>query len=166
MKVLLPDYTFNATSKQITFNVTDVVSLNRVLIITNVNTNVIIYNFADPAKGGTILNNVLTLDYDTTSMSSSDPLQIFLDLYGSPSTETTLTSTNESIKLLRRIVKAIEPISVQDSLQRQKVIIEGISGSATITNVSTFANIDLRYQFIDAARTAYATGIRAKIINT
>ena len=101
MKVLFTDYAFNATAKTITFNTTEAVSLSRVLIITNVNTNVIIYNFANPLQGGTILNNVLTLDFDTSSMSSSDPLQIFLDLYGTPSTETTSVATNESIKLLR-----------------------------------------------------------------
>ncbi len=163
MKVLLPDYTFNATAKTITFNTTESVSLNRVLIITNVNTNTIIYNFANPLQGGIITNNVLTLDFDTTSMSNTDSLQIFLDLYGSPSTETTSVSTNESIKLLRRLVKLAEPLATQDSLQRQKVIVEGMSGTVGIT---TFASIDLRFQFMEAARISYATGIRAKIINT
>ena len=108
MKVLFQDYTFNASAKTVTVNVTETVTLNRILLITNVSTNAIIYNFANPLQGGVIANNVLTLDFDTTSMSNSDSLQIFLDLYGSPSTETTSVSTNESIKLLRRIAKAIE----------------------------------------------------------
>ena len=166
MKVLFQDYTFNASAKTVTFNVTETVTLNRILLITNVSTNAIIYNFANPLQGGVIANNVLTLDFDTTSMSNSDSLQIFLDLYGSPSTETTSVSTNESIKLLRRLVKIAEPLAVQDSSQRQKVVVEGISGTTTIGNVSTLSNVDARFQFVDAARTAYATGIRAKIINT
>lgn len=166
MKVLLPDYTFNAAEKKITFNVSDVVSLNRVLIITNVNTNIIIYNFTNPAQGGTILNNVLTLDYDTTSMSDSDTLQIFLDLYGSPSTETTSVSTNESIKLLRRLVKLSETLAVQDIAQRQRVVIEGITGTTTISTLNALANVDARFQFMEQARISYATGIRTKITNT
>lgn len=159
MKVLFTDYAFNATAKTITFNTTEAVSLSRVLIITNVNTNVIIYNFANPLQGGTILNNVLTLDFDTSSMSSSDPLQIFLDLYGTPSTETTSVATNESIKLLRRLVKLAEPLGVQDPNNRQRV---AISGESSI-NVSSYGSVDSRWQIIDWARTAYATGIRAKI---
>jgi hypothetical protein len=158
MKVLLQDYTFNAAASEIKFNVTDVVKLNSVLIITNVTSNVIIYNFANPLQGGTILNNVLKLDYNTSSMSSSDTLQIFLDLYGSPSTETTSVATNESIKLLRRLLKAIEPISIQDSNQRQRITVD--NGSI---NISTYGSIDPRWQIVDWARTAYATGIRAKI---
>ena len=56
------------------------------LIITNVTDNVIIYNFASPGLGGTTSYNAsidhttLTLDYDTSSMSSDDSLQIFLDV--------------------------------------------------------------------------------------
>ena len=166
MKVLLPDYTFNAAAKQITFNVSDVVSLNRVLIITNVNTNVIIYNFVNPVQGGTILNNVLTLDYDTTSMSDSDTLQIFLDLYGSPSTETTSVATNESIKLLRRLVKLSEPLGTQDAAQRQRITVDLLPTLGQLNNISTFAGVDIRFQFMEQARIAYATGIRTKITNT
>ena len=169
MKVLFQDYTFDATTKKITFNVTDVVSLNRVLIITNVTTNVIIYNFANPLQGGAITNNVLTLDYDTTSMSNSDSLQIFLDLYGSPSTESTSIATNESIKLLRRLVKLSEPLGTQDVQQRQRVVVEGLSGYAFLSGMTTLnqlAGVDARFQFMEQARISYATGIRAKITNT
>jgi len=77
MKVLFENYSFNAASKQITFNTTSVIGLEDLLLITNVTDNVIIYNFADPTKGGTISNNVLTLTYNTTGMSNTDKLQIF-----------------------------------------------------------------------------------------
>jgi hypothetical protein len=55
------------------------------LLITNVTDNVIIYNFAGSGLGGTTSytnsthKTVLTLDYDTSSMSASDELQIFVD---------------------------------------------------------------------------------------
>ena len=54
-------------------------------LITNVTDNIIIYNFASSGTGGTSAydaatgETTLTLDYDTSSMSADDELQIFVD---------------------------------------------------------------------------------------
>ena len=54
-------------------------------LITNVTDGVIIFNFADPANGGTISydstenKTTLTLEHDTSAMSASDEIQIFID---------------------------------------------------------------------------------------
>ena len=93
MKVLFTDYTFNSTNKTVTFNTKNVINLNNILLITNVTRNIIIYNFANPSLGGTLSNNVLTLTYNTTTMSSSDLLQIFLDLGEHKSRNSIKTST-------------------------------------------------------------------------
>lgn len=157
MKVLFQDYTFNAATKQITFNTTDVVSLNQVLVITNVTDNVIIYNFADAAKGGTIANNVLTLTFDTTTMSNTDSLQIFLDLYGTP-------STDDSVVLLRRLIQLLTPIATQDAQQRQRVTVENSSVSvSTITTLQTLNGVDTKFYLIDQARNTFANGIRQNL---
>ena len=55
------------------------ITLDQILLVTNVTSNVIIYNFADPAKGGYLTGNILTLSASTVSMSNSDRLQIFVD---------------------------------------------------------------------------------------
>lgn len=55
------------------------ITLDQILLITNVTSNTIIYNFADPTKGGYLTGNVLTLSASTVSMLSSDRLQIFVD---------------------------------------------------------------------------------------
>jgi hypothetical protein len=117
MKILFEDYTFNAATKQITFNTTSVVGLEQLLVITNVTDNIIIYNFADPSAGGTVANNVLTLDYDTTSMSNTDNLQIFLDNLESP-------ASDEMLRLMGRMVKLLEPSAVQDVQGRQALTIQ------------------------------------------
>jgi hypothetical protein len=88
MKTLITNYTFSPSTKQVflsgfSYNILQ----DQLLLITNVSQNIIIYNFADPTAGGNIVNNVVTLSADTTSMLSSDRLQIFLDdlrdpLYG------------------------------------------------------------------------------------
>jgi hypothetical protein len=159
MKVLFQDYTFNAATKQITFNTSDTVLLNQILVITNVTDNTIIYNFADAAKGGTIANNVLTLAFDTTSMSNTDSLQIFLDLYGTP-------STDDSVVLLRRLIQLLTPIAVQDGQQRQRVVIDSMSGGMTLTtvnNLNNLAGVDTRYFLMDTARNVFANGIRQNL---
>lgn len=184
MKILFEDYSFNAASKQITLNITDVVGLADLLVITNVTDNIIIYNFADPTKGGTIANNVLTLTYNTTGMSDTDKLQIFLDNKLTPASE-------ESIQYLKRIVQLLTPLSVQDNAQRQRVAIDAstatvtVSGTvtanpasgtittvgnittvgtiSTITNLAALGGVDPRFQFTDAARLTYAQGIRRNL---
>lgn len=74
----LGSYAFNAAWKTITFSWLGNVMIEQVRLITNVTDWVIIYNFASAAKKGVMSNNVLTLDYDTTTMSDTDSLQIDL----------------------------------------------------------------------------------------
>jgi hypothetical protein len=77
MKKLVTSYTFVAASK--TVQSSEFTSLKNILLITNVTDNIIIYNFADATKGGTFSGSTVTLTYDTSSMSNSDDLQIFID---------------------------------------------------------------------------------------
>ena len=54
-------------------------------LITNVTDGIIIFNFADPANGGTVSYNsvtnqtTLTLEHDTSAMDAADDIQIFID---------------------------------------------------------------------------------------
>ena len=125
MKILFEDYTFSAASKQVTFNTTSTIGLSQLLIITNVTTNQIIYNFADPNAGGTVVNNVLTLDYDTTSMSDTDTLQIFLDSLMTPASDEMLQSVQDQTEMLGRVVKLLEPSSRTNASGMQQVDIAG-----------------------------------------
>lgn len=72
------DYSFNAVSKQVTFIGISGLTLDQIIIITNVTDNILIYNFMDPVKGGSLVGSVLTLDYDTSGMGNSDNLQIYI----------------------------------------------------------------------------------------
>lgn len=77
MNVTLTAYTFNAAAKQITFTGRASVDLRRFTII--VNQGVVIFDVADPTRGGTVVGNVLTLAYDTAAMNNADPLVIVYD---------------------------------------------------------------------------------------
>jgi hypothetical protein len=80
MKQIIPTYTFSASAKTVTFTDLDSISLERILLITNTTKNVILYNFADPTKGGTVATNVLTLATSTTGMADTDKLNIVYDM--------------------------------------------------------------------------------------
>lgn len=89
-------------------------------------------------------------------------------------------ATEDSIILLRRILKQVDSLGVVDSAQRQKVTVEGATiTSGTITTVSTvttcatvtsatnlvaLGGVDGRYLHIDTARNASANGIRANLV--
>lgn len=74
------EYTFSPSAKTVTFFGVVIPALENILLISNVTYGIVIYSFADPDFGVTFVNNVLTLEYDTTAMLASDALQIWVDL--------------------------------------------------------------------------------------
>lgn len=163
MKILFEDYTFDASSKQIQFNNVVSIKKEQLLLITNVTDNIIIYNFANPQLGGTISDNILTLNYDTTSMSDTDALQIFIENLYTPASEETLQVLEDQTVLLRRMVKLLEPSSRQDSAGRQDIAITSFSPVALIAQYSTYIgalnNVITTQEsnFVLQSRIAYAT---------
>lgn len=83
MKKNITNYIFNAANKTIIFNDYTNIEIEKILQISNVKTAEIIYSpmdFGDSKKRkGNVSENILSLSYDTTSMSNSDPLQIWYD---------------------------------------------------------------------------------------
>jgi len=85
-KLYVGNYTFDASARGIILR--GHVVPEELLIITNVTDNIIIYNFADTTKGYNSHQfayddyeepiTIITLVYDTTSMSDTDKLQIFV----------------------------------------------------------------------------------------
>jgi len=113
-------YTFDATSRTITFNNEyEGIELNQLFIITNVTYNQIIYNFACEGYGGVINSLTLTLDYDTTLMSNLDELQIII--YQDISNGT--IQTNELLLEIKRNTKMLSGINelliIQNELIKQ-----------------------------------------------
>jgi hypothetical protein len=76
-------------------------------------------------------------------------------------------ATDESLVLLRRIVKLLESNAVVDAANRQRVTVEvipttNVVGTVAVSNLATIAGHGLQ-QFVDVARNAYANGIRSKL---
>lgn len=78
-KRLATGYTFDASAQTILHADFSDITLEGILLITNVTDNVIIYNFADPLKGGTLSTDTLTLTFNTTTMDDSDKLMILVE---------------------------------------------------------------------------------------
>ena len=166
MKKLIENYTFDKTAKTVTFtdySVANPISLENILLVTNVTDNVIIYNFADPAFGGTVADNVLTLTFNTAAMSNSDKLQIFYDDAVAPASDTSIQAMTDVVLTLKRIAKNMESLQVVDSNQRQRVAVEAIANMTTLgqcNNAVQFGGVDPKFMIIDLARAAYNSGIR------
>ncbi len=95
MDIQIKNYTFDAVAKTITFSDYSAIRLDSVRVIANVTAGVIIYTFTDPNLGGNVLNNVLSLDYDTSAMNNSDALQIIYN-----NDEIKATATNQELMLI------------------------------------------------------------------
>lgn len=138
MKILVSNYTFDASEKKITFTDYNPIVIERVLLITNITDNIIIYNFADPTKGGTAATNVLTLTYDTTSMSDTDKLQIFYDDASTTQpisgTVTANAGTNLNTSSLATSAKQLP--------DNHQVTVSNIASTPVITGFATSAKQD------------------------
>jgi hypothetical protein len=97
-------YIFEASRKRVT--IFDVPGLTResVLLITNLTTGTVVYQFNSAAKGGILAGSSLTLEYDTTAMADSDALQIVVHL---PTLQQVLdlSITNRLLAEIRDILK-------------------------------------------------------------
>lgn len=138
MKILITAYTFDASAKTITFTGYGTLSLESVLLITNVTDNIIIYNFADPTKGGTVATNVLTLDYDTTTMDDADDIQIY---YDDPSATQAISDGGGSVTVdgsvtvgsaLPAGTNAIGKLAANDGVDIGDVTINNASGGSAV----------------------------------
>jgi len=78
-KKRITGYTFDASAQTVLAAEFSDVTLAGIQLIINVTDQIIIYNFADTAKGGTLATDTLTLEYDTTTMADTDELMILVE---------------------------------------------------------------------------------------
>ena len=137
MKKLITNYTFIPASKQIVFKDYTSISLASVLMITNVQSNLLIYNFVDPTAGGAVSGNVLTLDYNTTAQSASDPLQIWYD------DTTNQPATQDGLDILQYLLEEIRFLSMtRDQVNGAlRTVFPTGTTLPTVTTVGTVSSI-------------------------
>jgi hypothetical protein len=152
MKTKIDNYTFNKTAKTITFTDYSAIRLDGILLITNVTDNIIIYNFADATKGGTVLTNVLTLAYDTSSMDNADKLLIYYDdsdvelatVESQDAIVEEISNKDIMIALKALIVAMANPSYVDKSTNQMRSVVTGaVTVSGTVTSSTTVAISDI-----------------------
>lgn len=116
------DYTFDASTRTITFSSNfGVFPIEHLLVITNLSTNELIYNFACSGFGGTLSGRVLTLEVDTTSQSDNDALQIILYQDAATANSSELTLLSEANSRLNYLGEILAEIKVTNSLLMEVV---------------------------------------------
>lgn len=166
MKKLISNFTFDPVQRTLTFNDYATVDLERLLLVTNVTDNVIIYNFADPTRGGGVAGNVVTLLFDTTSMSSNDALQIFYEDAAVPATEATIDALLQLTGYLKLLINQTKTLATQDTFNRQRVVVDTITMPTTVvtgTVIATHSYGDLVMRQ-ESSRSQFATGIRSNLV--
>ena len=135
MKKRIINYTFDKTAKTITFLDYSSILLSSILLITNVKEGIDIFLFDDATKGGTISGNVLTLEYDTTAQSNSDPLLILI--YD----DSEAASDDLQELVLSRLAGLNVLEMAQSSVGEIKVVLGSTSSSANIGTITTVASV-------------------------
>lgn len=110
------DYTFNPATKTIVIKRN--LQPQRLMLMTNVTKNIVIYNFSDPALGyaswtreqnGADIETHIVLKYNTASMSSTDKLQLIIDDYA------TVVDVEESLQDAVGKLRTSTPQSLMDT---------------------------------------------------
>lgn len=126
---------------KVTFSGLDL-ELNQILIITNISRNTIIYNFASTSAGvSSFSNNELVLIFDTSTYSSNDILQVFVDISGEKYPVPIDMSPKSwlSVAFSRIMASLASPVGYAQDTKRYRAttLIE----SGTVTTVSTVSTV-------------------------
>jgi hypothetical protein len=139
MKTQILNYTFDKAARTVTFNDYKSIRLDSILLITNVTDGLIVYNFADSSKGGSVSGNVLSLAFDTTGMDNSDKLQIFYD-------DLNTVTYGDFVDMLKQLILIMANPSTTDKTLNQirtaPQSLPTLATCSTVTTVNTLANVD------------------------
>lgn len=145
MKTLIDDYSFNASTKQITLNELTSIKIEQILLITNITDNTIIYNFADSNLGGSVVGNVLTLKYDTALMDNLDSLQIFIETPNTDFVQLNNLLTDGIAEIVHQLQSLRNDGGMADVSGRVRCNVEtgtiNVGTATTVTGVTTVGTV-------------------------
>ena len=169
MKIKIENYTFNKTAKTITFTDYGSIQLDKILGVINTTTGNIIYTPIDSTLNGTVATNVLTLDYDTSSMNNTDKLLIYYYdatapihvIVDNPTDLSTVQTT------LANILTKVNAIDVNTDTIETKLtdILTEIDTNGTVNNTNLL-NVITELQVIDANTDGLEASLLSIITNT
>lgn len=172
MKTLIQEYIFDPSQRKIKFLCDEEINLKNLSNITNLTKNQVIFASGVKRLGGTIIDNEITLDVNTSNMLSDDILQIYFE-----KTTNYEKLNSDLIDALAQVVSQLQSLKnstgMADINKRMRVSIEagsvGISASQTLGTVTTVGSLtnmgSLSAQAVVQGTTNLPAGnIRNKII--
>ena len=132
MKRLIENYTFNSATKQVIIIDNENITQEKLLLITNMTAGIIIYNFADSDTRGLIAGNIITLNYDTISMSDTDKLQIWVE-----DTNPLMVTITTCISCIKNVVSKF----TFDTLNQLRTTVAGTVAVSTLPTLSTVTTV-------------------------
>lgn len=167
MRLKISNYTFNKTAKTVTFTDYTTIRLDGILGITNVTDGIEIFNFMNPAKGGTVLTNVLTLAYDTSAMDNADKLLIYYDDSDVVPATSEDISNKDIMMALKTLFRAIaNPSYVDKTTNQMRAVITGTVTSSTtvaVSDITLKGTYQPRIEVIASNIGAWSTVVRNRI---
>jgi hypothetical protein len=170
---IIKTYTFDPATRTIALPTEPNLTLEGIQLITNLTTGTLIYQFNNVALGGTVSGNTVTLTYDTTTMSSTDKLQI---LYNPPrggffdSAFTLLYRISEYLRApsyMRKTAAGDSLGVIVDSGIITSVgslsTVSSVTTVSTVTTLNNFNSMDSRYIIWSGWNVEFQTGIRNRI---
>lgn len=138
MKIKINNYVFNPILGTIVFSDYKSIKLDDIILITDVATGTIIYNFAAPNLTGSVSGNILTLNYQTSALLNSTKLSIYYDDGKTPATDDVLMAIFE---LTSRLQALTSMRGVQNDMRVTQTNTARSISSGTITTINTVSNI-------------------------
>jgi hypothetical protein len=171
---ITPSYIFTPGASGVgTINLSSIENFNikRLVAIININSNIIIYNVANPSAGFTTESSgVITLDYNTSAMSGTDLLQIIYDYEdamdiidgvhfqrmklalgengadeGNVNQDNPLpvqaVETDFLLHMIQKLLSITKSLQMCDREGRQRVTLDAITGGLTLAAVSTISTV-------------------------
>ena len=123
-------YSFDKSAKTVTIlNFPFILTNQNLLLINNATAKILIYSVTDTGKTAAISNNVISLSYDTSSMSNSDILEIWVSVD---------TSKESVYNLMERILQIAASNGTVTTAGMQQMISDGNAPSYPVTNIVGF----------------------------
>lgn len=160
MKIIPTSYIFDASSRTITCS--DFSAIEKLALITNLETGDIIYQFNNVSKRGTLVENTLTLEFDTTLMSNTDNLQIIIH-----DTTQLATAENQEITALLRWIFSLLQLprnaDIANNADRVNVINTITATITTLTNLTQFNGVQAHQMSVASEFAAWQLSCRSRI---
>lgn len=166
---------------------TNIVNFDIKLLVAIINATreTIIYSPGLSGKGFTAISgDTITLEFNTSTYSSSDVLQILYQATEEYPVDVASKRSDVLLAQLERLVKVVESLQTVDSAQRQRIVVDAalpagantigavniasaqtlatVTTVTTLTNATQIAGMD-REQYINIAKQTYAQSIRSRL---